>query len=234
MARFGKQCTLCKHPLREKIETLRCSGGVSLDALAKQFSISRDVLWRHMRTCVSAERKVSYRLSYLAGKETIAALRERAQAEGGSVLDYLLMLRTILMGQITASAEAKSAYTLSTLSGRLVECLKEIGKLTGEIERLNPQIAIQNNIAIMAEPKMVELQAGLLALARAHGPAVRSDVIELLRRLDAAPARDLTGSLQGPEATSIPLGARKAVGGLPRPSGAALGSPPTIIEASAT
>ena len=51
---------------------------------------------------------------------------------------YLTILRSILMGAVTASAEANSAFTLATLSGRLVEVLKEIGKITGEIERLNP------------------------------------------------------------------------------------------------
>ena len=50
----------------------------------------------------------------------------RAAEEGGSILDYLGVLRSILMGAITANAEAQSAFTLAALSGRLVEVLKEI------------------------------------------------------------------------------------------------------------
>ena len=88
------------------------------------------------------------------------------------------------MGAVTASAEANSAFTLATLSGRLVEVLKEIGKITGEIERLNPSISITNNLAIMSDPRMIELTSGLLTIARSH-PEVRGDLIALLRNLDS-------------------------------------------------
>ena len=123
-------------------------------------------------------------VQYLAAPATIAALKERAVAEGGSILDYLGILRSVLMGAITASAEAQSAFTLAALSGRLVEVLREIGKLTGEIERLDPGINVTTNIAIMSDPRMIDLQSGLLAIARGH-PEVRSDLIALLRNLDS-------------------------------------------------
>ena len=97
------------------------------------------------------------------------------------------------MGAITASAEAQSAFSLAALSGRLVEVLKEIGKLTGEIERLNPSISITNNLAIMSDPRMIELTSGLLTIARSH-PEVRGDLIALLRNLDSrAPQTNQNG-----------------------------------------
>jgi hypothetical protein len=172
-------CQVCRHAERERIEGLRASGA-SLDSLARKFKVHKDAIWRHWRDHVSADLKTSY----LAGPATIAELKERAIAEGGSILDHLVILRSILMGAITASAEAQSAFTLAALSGRLVEVLKEIGKLTGEIERLNPGINVTANIAIMSDPRMVELQSGLLLIARTH-PTARGDIIALLRGLDA-------------------------------------------------
>ena len=84
------------------------------------------------------------------------------------------------MGAITASAEAQTAFTLAALSGRLVEVLKEIGKITGEIERLNPGINLTTNIAIMSDPRMIELQADCSSIARAH-PAAAGDLIAFAR-----------------------------------------------------
>jgi hypothetical protein len=172
-------CAVCRHPERERIEALRASGA-SLDSLARKFKVHRDAIWRHHKDHLSADLKTAY----LAGPATIAELKERAVAEGGSILDYLGILRSVLMGAITASAEAQSAFTLAALSGRLVEVLKEIGKLTGEIERLNPSVNVTTNIAILASPQFVELQTGLLMIARQH-PGARADIIALLRGLDA-------------------------------------------------
>jgi hypothetical protein len=181
-------CAVCRHPERERIEALRASGA-GLDSLAKKFRLHRDAIWRHWQNHVSPDLKVQY----LAGPATIAELKERAVAEGGSILDYLGILRSVLMGAITASAEAQSAFTLAALSGRLVEVLREIGKITGEIERLNPSVNVTNNVAIFSSPQMIELQSGLLAVARAH-PGARADIVALLRGLDAkAEAPKLAG-----------------------------------------
>jgi hypothetical protein len=174
-----RTCQVCRHPERERIEALRASGA-SLESLARKFKVHRDAVWRHWRDHVSADLKTSY----LAGPATIAELKERAALEGGSILDHLTILRSILMGAITASAEAQSAFTLATLSGRLVEVLRELGRLTGEIERLNPGVNVTTNIAIMSDPRMIELQSGLLAIARKH-PGARTDLVSLLRGLDA-------------------------------------------------
>ena len=63
---------------------MRASGG-SLESLALKFRGHKDAIWRHWRDHVSADLKTSY----LAGPATIAALKERAVAEGGSLLDQL-------------------------------------------------------------------------------------------------------------------------------------------------
>lgn len=211
-------CQVCRHPERERIEALRASGA-SLESLARKFKVHKDAIWRHWRDHVSADLKTSY----LAGPATIAELRERAAKEGGSILDHLSILRSILMGAVTASAEAQSAFTLATLSGRLVEVLREIGKITGEIERLNPGVNVTTNIAIMSDPRMIELQSGLLSIARAH-PAARSDIVALLRGLDTRTG-GLAGGLPAPSGRMEP---QTPAYGLPGQSGAA--SEPPMIE----
>jgi hypothetical protein len=207
-------CAVCRHPERQRIEALRASGA-SLDSLARKFKVHRDAIWRHWKDHVSADLKTSY----LAGPATIAELKERAALEGGSILDHLSILRSILMGAITASAEAQSAFTLAALTGRLVEVLKAIGACTGEIERLNPGINVTTNIAIMSDPRMIELQSGLLQIARAH-PAARADIVALLRDLDAKP-QGLAGGLSAPAAAEkIAAMPETGANGLARPAGA--------------
>jgi len=87
--RLGKPiCQCCAHPERSRIESLRASGA-SLDSLAKKFGLHRDCIWRHWKDHVSADAKINF----LAAASTIEALRERAAAEGGTLLDYLTSLR---------------------------------------------------------------------------------------------------------------------------------------------
>lgn len=145
-------------------------------------------------------------------------MKERAAKEDGAVIDYLTTLRSILMGAITANAEAGSATTLANLSGRLVEVLREIGRITGEIERLNPGVNVTNNVAIFSSPQMIELQSGLLSIARTH-PAARGDIIALLRGLDAGPAGVAEGLL-APAGGNGAAAPGMALAGLPGPAGA--------------
>ncbi len=66
---------------------------------------------------------------------------------------------------------------------------------------------VTTNIAIMSDPRMIELQSGLLQIARAH-PGARQDIIGLLRNLDAAPAMPAPNGAHPPmiecEASSMP------------------------------
>jgi hypothetical protein len=175
-------CCICNHQERERIEALRAAGA-SLENLSRRFAVSRDSFWRHWSAHVSTDTK----LAYLAGPSSIAELKEKAMKEGGSVLDYLTILRSFLMAALSTAAKVQSPHALAVVSGRLIETLKEIGKLTGEIEQLSaPGVTVTRNIAVMADQRMIELQSGLLAIARSH-PGARQDIIALLRGLDERP-----------------------------------------------
>lgn len=63
-------------------------------------------------------------------------------------------------------AEAHSAFGVAAVAGRLLEVLREIRKITGEIVRLNPSINVATNIAVLNSPQFIALQDGLLRVAR--------------------------------------------------------------------
>jgi hypothetical protein len=67
-----RQCQVCRHPDKWRVELLR-AGGASLDSLAAKFSLDRDAIWRHWQKHVNVEMKAGYlagpvQLQDLAGR----------------------------------------------------------------------------------------------------------------------------------------------------------------------
>ncbi len=183
------RCVVCHHPERVRIEALR-TAGMSLDKLSEQFGIHRDAIWRHCENHVSDETKASY----LLGPAKIADLANAAADESRSVIDYLTITRSILMNALDKSAQAGKPYEVDRLSGRMIEVMREIGRITGEVRDFaSTTINIQNNTQILNSAPFMELQAGLLQVCARH-PNARADVIALFHELDArhsAPAPKL-------------------------------------------
>jgi hypothetical protein len=180
---WGMRCTICSHPDKLRIELLRAAGS-SLDSLAAKFDVSRDAIHRHWRAHVSVESKARF----LCGPGDLATLAEKATAEGDSVLDYLRMCRTALVGQLAAVTEAGDARSATYVAGQLTRTLETIARVTGEIGQLAQSLTI-NNVAVMTEPEFVRLQATLLR-ALAPFPDARAAVVQALNALEAnnAPA----------------------------------------------
>jgi hypothetical protein len=105
--RVGRgRCQVCVHPERIRIEALHV-GGVTLDALQAEFGIQRDCIHRHCKNHVSKIAKVNY----LAGPIQMATLAQAAARENKSILEYLSVIRSILMNQLVKCAEGgKSAH----------------------------------------------------------------------------------------------------------------------------
>jgi hypothetical protein len=184
-SRLSDRCVVCKHPERARIEMLR-AGGVGFEALAAKFGVHRDQVWRHWHKHVSDETKAQY----LAGPVQLHELAERAAAEGLSLLDYLHVIRASLMALFSSSVEAKDAYRSSLVAGRLLECLREIGKLTGELVHAGA-VTITQNTLVLNSPAFASLQATIIE-ALAPFPEARRAVVEALRtretNLDATAA----------------------------------------------
>jgi hypothetical protein len=181
------RCQVCAHPERHRIECVKVAGR-GLDDVAKEFNIHRDALWRHMQRHVSVETKISY----LAGPAKLSELANLAALESKSLLEYLGIVRSIVFGQLDRSAQRDKPYEVERLSGRAVEVLQAIGRITGELSSFTSQnINITNNsVAILNSAPFMDLQAGLLQICGRH-PGARSDIVALFRQLDekhAAPA----------------------------------------------
>ena len=123
-------CAACRHPDRHKIEMLRVAG-LSLDALAAKFNISRDSIFRHMSNHVSAETRAAYVFD-----APVAEMASRAAAEQVTLLDYLSLIRSTLIGAMLQAASLNDRNATANLAGRAVDVLREIGKLTGEVSRI--------------------------------------------------------------------------------------------------
>ena len=172
------RCQACKHPERYRAEVM-LAGGASCRAVADKFSIPHDALWRHWRNHVDDKRKGEI----IAGPLKLSELAARAAEEGLSLLDYLGLIRSTLLTQFTAAAEAGDKHGTATVAGRLLECLREIGRLTGELRSAVGSVGVTNNIMVLNSPAFAELQQMLLQRLAAY-PDARASVLAGLRELD--------------------------------------------------
>jgi hypothetical protein len=155
-------------------------GGASLDALAAQFGLSRYSIHRHCRNHLSAQR----RAELTAGPAKVEQLANAAADESKSLLDYLGITRSVLFNQILNAAEAGDRNGVANVAGRLLESLRELGRLTGELRLVSGITVNHNSLTLIGSPEFGALSEGLLAIARAH-PEARGDIVALLRTLDA-------------------------------------------------
>lgn len=176
------QCGVCRHPERVRIEVLR-AGGASIDALAGQFDVSRDSISRHFLNHVSDRR----RAELIAGPAQVEGLAAQAADESRSLLDYLRITRSVLFNQFLNAAEAGDRNGVVMTAKQLLDSLREVGKLTGELRDLSGLTINNNTVNFIGSPEFSRLSNGLLGIARAHSE-VKDDILRLLRGLETAPA----------------------------------------------
>jgi hypothetical protein len=128
--------------------------------------------------------------------------------ENMSVLDYLTIVRSRLMRQLSASAAAGDNPGVCRASMALLAVLQELGRMTGEISRAASLVTINNSntsqTLVMADPLLTKLQSGLLR-ALAPYPEARNAVIALLSELEAEECRPVGNglALPAPEPVTI-------------------------------
>lgn len=175
------KCQVCRHSDRYRIELLR-AGGASLYSLATRFDVDKDALQRHWTGHVSVEAKAEY----ICGPVQLRDLAVRASAEGLSLLDYLSLVRSRLLQQFSAACDAGDRSGTALLAGRLLEALREIGKLTGELMKGAGGVSTtitNNNTLVMNSPLFADLQTALIRCL-APFPDARSAVVAALRELE--------------------------------------------------
>jgi|SRR5579863_7722540 len=168
-------CSICSHDQRYRIELAMVSG-VGRRVIAKRFGVSGDSAWRHLRNHVPAER----RAHLVAGPLKLGELAEKAANEGLALLDYLGLLRSSLLTQYLAAAEAGDRQGSALIAGKLLQCLSLIAQCSGELNRAGASIT--NNIAVMSSPVMADLQ-GMLIRALQPYPEARRAVLAGLEEL---------------------------------------------------
>jgi hypothetical protein len=186
------QPAMCGLPAsRELAIELLKAGGASLDALAKKFEVSRDSIDRHWHRHVSAESKATY----LCGPAEMATLAQKAAQEGDSVLDYLRMCRSTLVGQLASMNEAGDARGAAYVTGQLVRVLESIARVTGELGDLARSVTINNttNVGIINSPIFARMQAAMLRALQGF-PEARAAVVAALRNLDSENAHTATAA----------------------------------------
>lgn len=155
---------------------------MSLDHIAARFRVHRDALHRHMHAHIDEADRAAL-IADLPMKE----LARQAAQENVSVVDYLKLVRQVLMRQLLTAAHSNDRVGTASLSGRAIECLKEIGRVTGEISNLTSFTTVNNTAIIFNSPAFAELESMLVEKLAPH-PAALADVIAGLRSLEAKAA----------------------------------------------
>jgi hypothetical protein len=178
-------CQVCRHPEVKRMEMLY-TGGMYLKDLAEQFGVHRDAVWQHMTKHMQPESKIAY----LAGASAIADLTNKAAAENKSVLEYLQLMRSVLVRAFMAASDEKDVSGTAQAARPLIDVLRELGRLSGEISAFSAATInsvttnnIVNHTQIVNSQTFIELQSGLLEVCQAH-PEARRNIIALFQRLD--------------------------------------------------
>jgi hypothetical protein len=170
-------CSVCRHPGRLQIELLRLSG-MSLDKIAARYpGISRDSIHRHMVALSDVERTA------LLADLPMKQLAMQAAEEGVALLDYLKIIRTQIMRQLLLAANDGDRVGTASLAGRAIECLRELGKLTGEISNLTSYTVNNNTAVFVNSPEYAALETMLIERLAKY-PDALSAVVDGLRQLE--------------------------------------------------
>lgn len=173
------RCQVCRCSEKWRVELL-IAGGASRVSVGKKFGLHEDALDRHWKHHVSDQAKAGY----LCGPAELATLAEKAAIESDSVLDYLRLCRTVLVGQLSAMSEAGDGNGAANVARALTQTLESIGKITGQMSELARSTINIGNVSILTDsPAFARVQATLLKALADH-PAARNAVVLALRSLD--------------------------------------------------
>jgi hypothetical protein len=171
-------CTICRHPQRPTIEMLRVAG-TPFRALAKEFGVTKDAVCRHFSHHVSEKRKAEL----MAGPAAVEGLVNAAAKESRSALEYLRVTHSILFNQFINAAEGGDRKGVIDTAGPMLDALREVAKMTGELRVLAGLTVNNSTINFVASPQFLALTQGLLQISREF-PAAKPAIVGLLRRLD--------------------------------------------------
>jgi len=181
----GPRCTICNHPARPQID-LAIATGVAKRAIAERFQVSRDAVWRHGQTHLTAEMRAALATKLLQREgDTRRILLE----EGAGVSEALKAIRGPLFGLFLATVDTGDNRAATALSGRLHENLALVAKLTGELVP-HAGTSITN---ILLSPDFQRLRAELIGVL-ARYPEAQAEIAAVFRQAGLRAATEMAAS----------------------------------------
>jgi len=191
----GPRCTICNHPARPQID-LAIATGVAKRAVAERFGLSRDAVWRHGQTHLTAEMRAALATKLLQREgDTRRILLE----EGAGVSEALKAIRGPLFGLFLAAVDTGDNRAATALSGRLHENLALVAKLTGELVP-HAGTTITN---ILLSPDFQRLRAELMRVL-ARYPEAQAEIAAVFRQAGLRAATEM-GASAGKMIEAVPV-----------------------------
>jgi hypothetical protein len=112
------------------------------------------------------------------------------------------------MRQLLTAADSGDRIGTASLSGRAIECLKELGRVTGEISNLTSFTTVNNTAVFVNSPQFAALETMLIERLAKY-PDALAGVVDGLRELEDRSASE--GPINGLERppSAIEHGARQ-------------------------
>jgi hypothetical protein len=181
----GLRCTICNHPARPQID-LAIATGLSKRAVAQRFDVSRDAIWRHAQTHLTAEMRAALATKLLQREgDTRRILLE----EGAGVTEALKAIRGPLFGLFLAAVDSGDHKAAAALAARLHENLALVAKLTGELMP-HAGTSITN---ILLSPDFQRLRTELIRVL-ARYPEAQAEVAAVFRQAGLRDAKEMGAS----------------------------------------
>ena len=180
---------------------LAIATGLSKRAVAERFGVSRDAVWRHAQSHLTAEMRAALATKLLQREgDTRCILLE----EGAGVTEALKAIRGPLFGLFLAAVDAGDNKAAAAISGRLHENLALVAKLTGE---LVPH-AGTSITTILLSPDFQRLRTELVRVL-ARYPEAQAEVAAVLRQAGLRAATEM-GASAANMIEALPVGSSHA------------------------
>jgi hypothetical protein len=172
-----RQCTICAHPERGRIDYLLVTNGGSHGggrrALAQKFSVSADALWRHAKNHISEEYRTAVKVGPFESEE---ALRKLLAETGASVLDRYNAIYSGHLARWLSALEAGNDEVMIRHGSVMAALLSKVGVLTRELLPPAAHQTIQQNFYMTAD--FYNFQRRALTVLRRHPEALRDWIAE--------------------------------------------------------
>ena len=180
---------------------LAIATGLSKQAVAERFRVSRDAVWRHAQAHLTAEMRAALATRLLQRE---GDMRRILLEEGTGVVEALKAIRGPLFGLFLVAIDTGDSKAAAALAARLHESLALAAKVTGELVP-HAATSITN---ILLSPDFQRLRAELIRVLARYREA-QAEVAAVFRQAGLRAATE-RGASAGKTIEPLPVGAEHA------------------------